>query len=260
VNPARGVDLPDLELGVKSPSENYCTSEPYFSAYERLIGSAHDCVVLLTDYQTAKRQRPLRLQVLQSRYLEGSQLADKNLCEIARAIRPWLLGHGEDRAKRAFKFLAHINQSDWLAKKLLLLVHEISSAEASIDAIIDSAALDFARSNMRLQREDKPLIPDESLRNLLAIKEVNPRYIGILDQTENWMTDAWGEAGRSPNDREWREMLDGPLNGVIGMSFALKLGASCQARFSPNKPLEWTGPRQISGFRQKARPASQGQR
>lgn len=38
INPARGVDLPDLDLGVKSPSKNYCTSEPFFSAYERLLG------------------------------------------------------------------------------------------------------------------------------------------------------------------------------------------------------------------------------
>ena len=28
VNPAKGVDLPDLDLGIKSPSKNYCTSEP----------------------------------------------------------------------------------------------------------------------------------------------------------------------------------------------------------------------------------------
>ncbi len=58
VNPARGVDLPDLDLGIKSPSENYCTSEPFFSAYERLYGSEYDCLVLLTDYQTAKDKPP----------------------------------------------------------------------------------------------------------------------------------------------------------------------------------------------------------
>jgi hypothetical protein len=46
VNPARGVDLPDLDLGIKSPSENYCTSEPFFSAYERLIGSEYDALIL----------------------------------------------------------------------------------------------------------------------------------------------------------------------------------------------------------------------
>ena len=47
INPARGIDLPDLNLGVKSPSKNYCTSEPFFSAYERLLGSEFDAVVLL---------------------------------------------------------------------------------------------------------------------------------------------------------------------------------------------------------------------
>ncbi len=31
INPASGVDIPDLDLGVKSPSENFCTSEPFFS-------------------------------------------------------------------------------------------------------------------------------------------------------------------------------------------------------------------------------------
>ena len=59
INPARGVDLPDLNLGVKSPSENYCTSEPFFSAYERLLGSEHDVLVLLTDYQQKKKNPPL---------------------------------------------------------------------------------------------------------------------------------------------------------------------------------------------------------
>ena len=50
VNPARGVDIPELELGVKSPSTNYCTSEPYFSAYGRLLGNEYDAIILLTDF------------------------------------------------------------------------------------------------------------------------------------------------------------------------------------------------------------------
>ena len=55
INPARGVDLPELELSIKSPSKNYCTSEPFFSAYERLLGSEYDAIILLTDYQEAKK-------------------------------------------------------------------------------------------------------------------------------------------------------------------------------------------------------------
>ena len=42
LNPARGVDLPDLDLGIKAPSQNYATSEPFFSAYERLLGSEYE--------------------------------------------------------------------------------------------------------------------------------------------------------------------------------------------------------------------------
>ena len=55
INPAKGVDIPSINLGIKSPSENYCTSEPFFSAYERILGNEHDALILLTDYQTAKK-------------------------------------------------------------------------------------------------------------------------------------------------------------------------------------------------------------
>ena len=99
VNPARGVDLPDLDLGIKSPSENYCTSEPFFSAYERLYGNESDCVILLTNYQTAKKNPPLRLQVKSARYLRGSEIADAGLCAIARMQRDWLVENDEGQAR-----------------------------------------------------------------------------------------------------------------------------------------------------------------
>src|SRR2546425_1101937 len=44
INPAKGVDVPDLDLGIKSPSENWCTSEPFSNAYERLLGTEYDVV------------------------------------------------------------------------------------------------------------------------------------------------------------------------------------------------------------------------
>jgi hypothetical protein len=91
INPARGVDIPDLDLGVKSPSKNYDTSEPFFSAYERLIGSDYDAVVMLTDYQEAKKYPPLRLQITEWRYLTKTQIADEGLCRLAKKHRDWLV-------------------------------------------------------------------------------------------------------------------------------------------------------------------------
>ena len=103
--------MPDLDLGVKSPSENYCTSEPFFSAYERLLGGEHDVLVLLTDYQQAKKKPPLRLQIIQWRYLRASQVTDCNLCRIALIHVPGdpvsFSGAGAAFHKQGFDLVTH---------------------------------------------------------------------------------------------------------------------------------------------------------
>ena len=81
INPAKGVDIPDLDLGIKSPSKNFCTSEPFFSAYERLYGNEHDSLVMLTDYQEAKKKSSITLQVTDRQYLKRTENADTKLCK-----------------------------------------------------------------------------------------------------------------------------------------------------------------------------------
>jgi len=221
INPARGVDLPDLDLGVKSPSENYCTSEPFFSAYERLLGNEYDIVVLLTDYQTAKKKPPLRLQIIKWRYLGKTQIADENLCRIARTHRQWLLQENEARAKRVFRFLAYINQSDWRAKRILKLV-EVLHDESRIEAGVHDAVSDFEHKNTEAERLQKPLIPDSEKEALERILQVKPLHMGVIDAADNWVVDAHKDVARPPNDNEWNRLKSGPLDGLIGMSFALQ--------------------------------------
>lgn len=221
INPARGVDLPDLDLGVKSPSENYCTSEPFFSAYERLLGSEYDIVVLLTDYQTAKKQPPLRLQIIKWRYLAKTQIADENLCRIARSHRDWLLQEDESWAKRVFRFLAYVNQSDWRAKKILGLVEALQDEE-QIQRGIEAARRDFDRMNVLAESREKPLMPDSEKKALERILGMKPLHLGVIDAADNWVVESWKDAGRLPNDNEWIRLKSGPLDGLIGMSFALQ--------------------------------------
>jgi hypothetical protein len=221
INPARGVDLPDLDLGVKSPSENYCTSEPFFSAYERLIGSEHDVLVLLTDYQDAKKKPPLKLRIIQWRYLTASQIADHNLCRIARKHREWLVQTDENRAKPVFRFLAYINQSDWRAKRLLHLMDNLRD-DAQIRAIIAKAEAEFAKTNKTRLKKDKIPIPDADLEALKGILAVTPLHLGIVDAADNWVIEARKDTARAPNDNEWQRLLTGPLDGLIGMSLALQ--------------------------------------
>jgi hypothetical protein len=221
INPARGVDLPDLDLGVKSPSENYCTSEPYFSAYERLYGSEHDALVLLTDYQDAKHKHPLKLQIIKCDYLTKTQLADVNLCRIARKHRATLLKDSEARTQRMFRFLAYVNQSDWLGRRLVSLIDHMDDPSLVLRQII-AAEHDFSRKNLLKEKKFQELIPEASLAALRAIPQTTPLLVALTDAADNWVTECMKEAGRPPNHNEWHRLKTGPLDGRIGMSFALQ--------------------------------------
>lgn len=221
INPARGVDLPDLDLGVKSPSENYCTSEPFFSAYERLLGSECDVLVLLTDYQSKKNYPPLKLQILKWRYLTKTQVADGSLCAIARKHRDWLISDSEATAQRVFRFLAYINQSDWRGKFILRMIDAMRS-DAAIATLIEEARGDFIAKNKKAVKKDKPLIPDSDMEAVERIGTISPCHIGVIEAADNWVVDVWKDAARYPSSDEWNRLKNGLLDGQIGMSFALQ--------------------------------------
>lgn len=221
INPARGVDYPDLDLGMKSPSTNFCTSEPFFSAYERLLGSEYDCVVLLTNYQTVKDSPPLKLQILNYKYLRNTELADINLCNIARAKRDFMLEMGDAYAKKFFRFFAYVNQSDWQAKQIINLLNSIENNNGAIRAF-EQIETDFAKYNTTLQKNGKEALDDSYLELFSRAKEISPLSIGIIDCADNWVVENLKEAGRLPNDNEWERLKNGPLDGKIGMSFALQ--------------------------------------
>lgn len=221
INPARGVDLPDLDLGVKSPSENYCTSEPFFSAYERLLGSEHDAIVLLTDYQTAKKTHPLRMQISKWKYLNKTQIADERLCRIAKAHREWLMSKNESLAKKVCRFLAFVNQSDWRAKKLLTLVEWIQE-ESVIKTVLENAEGDFNNTNAKRFKKKQVPLPDIELETFREIRTMKPLFHGIIEAADNWVMEVWKGVGIIPTDSEWNRYLNSPLDGAIGMSFALQ--------------------------------------
>jgi hypothetical protein len=221
INPARGVDLPDLDLGIKSPSKNYCTSEAYFSAYERLLGSEYDSLVVLTDYQTAKKNPPLRLQLTDAKFLSGSQLADKVLCAVALKHRSYVQLQNEAWLIKMFKFLAFVNQSDWRAKCLLNLVANMQDPK-EVKAIVAAAKVAFKKKNQDLEKKSLIPLPDEELRAITQILKVTPLTLGIIDAADNWVTETQKDAARSPNENELARLRSSPLNGEIGMSFALQ--------------------------------------
>lgn len=223
INPAKGVDIPFLDLGVKSPSENFCTSEPFFSAYERLLGNENDSIVLLTDYQTAKRNPPpVRVQIIRAAYLHGSEMADRNLCRIALNNRQRLFDDSQALCKKMVQFLCHVNQQDWRGKALLGLVDILYHGDCIINAEIDRLVDGFKRKSKQDQKKGILPLPLDELGRVFEIRGANNKVSSIINACSDWVIDNHKDFARLPNDNEWYRFLRSPLDGKIGLSFALQ--------------------------------------
>lgn len=222
INPAKGVDMPELELGIKSPSENFCTSEPYFSAYERLVGNENDALILLTDYQSSKRSASqsngLKLQIKDLKYLKGSEIADRHLCETAEALKR-RFADNEDMLRRAIHFLAYINQSDWEAAKLLELIQNAVIGSAKLESECRRIEADFTKKNRKNLNKSQDPIPNECLDR---IKNACVGECNVILQAEGWVSRTLNENWHSPSKAVWNRILTQRLEGKIGMSFALQ--------------------------------------
>jgi hypothetical protein len=154
-------------------------------------------------------------------YLNKTQLADESLCRIAKKHRPTLLASSEARTQRLFRFLAYVNQSDWLGKKLVSILNHMDEPKL-LKELIEAAEQDFLRTNRRREKKFQEPLPDASLDAVRTIGKSTPSLLAITDATDNWVTETLKEAGRLPNDNEWFRLRTGPLDGKIGMSFALQ--------------------------------------
>ena len=221
VNPAKGVDIPELELGLKSPSTNFCTSEPYFSAYERLLGNEYDAIVPLTDFQNTKGKSKLDLQIMDISYLRGSEIADKGLCHIAKSIRN---NHNLDEysIKKLIRFLAYINQSDWEGSRILDIIEDVLINNNPVDSCLKNINKKFIAYNKKKTKENKLPLDSEILNRLNNITKITPIEQGIIKIAEDWVIENQSDNGRFPNDNEWRRFCCSPLDGKITMSFALQ--------------------------------------
>lgn len=245
VNPARGVDIPELDLGVKSPSTNFCTSEPYFSAYERLLGNEFDTIVLLTNFQNTKGGAKLDLQILQICYLRGSQIADMGLCKTAKQLRD-IYKTDHPSLKRLIRFLAYVNQSDWEAKKILDLIDGIIINHKDAYEVIGKIENDYKVFNDNKIKEKKVTIDSSVLNRLRSFLKISPFDHGVIKVAEDWVIENQSDNGRYPNENEWSRFLSSPLDGKITMSFALQWRYNFGSIFKIGKDFHKTSLSEIS--------------
>ena len=220
VNPAKGIDVPELDLGIKSPSTNFCTSEPFFSAYDRLLGNESDALILLTNYQSAKKdRRRFNLRIIDARSLRGSEIADQKLCAVARNVRS---AFSSDPAtlQTLWRFVAYVNQGEWETSALLKLL-EGEFSDEDIGAAIDGVLAEGERKNKR-ERNAEHQIPSEVFARLTDIKKTLPLREGLVRAVDKWVVSSLSDSARYPSPNEFRRLMESPLDGKIGMSFALQ--------------------------------------
>lgn len=217
INPAKGVDVPDLDLGVKSPSENWCTSEPFSNAYERLLGADYDVVAVITNYQNAKKKAPLEIQLIRWHYFKGNQVADEDLCRRAMKIREHVLQFGDVPAQKVFKFLAFAVRSEWLCRILLELITSLDVPK-DLPKMLDGFILRFDRDT---RKRKVPLRLDEKMF-LEELRSRKPLDRAIIDAADEWLIGRWHEAAQLPRGQEWERLKYSRLDGRLGISFALQ--------------------------------------
>ncbi len=178
-------------------------------------------VLSITDYQSAKKKRPLKISIIKWKYLLASKMAERSLCRIARIHREWLVTENSALAKRVMRFLAYINQQDWKAKHILKMI-EVLNDEPKIRSRIKAAIKDYHSKNSKNAKNGKELLPEEVLNSLKVIQNVSPLYLGVIQAADDWVIDTHKDFARIPNDNEWNRYLSSPLDGMIGMSFALQ--------------------------------------
>ncbi len=217
INPASGVDIPDLDLGVKSPSENWCTSEPFSNAYERLLGLEFDVIALITNYQSAKRKPPLMLQLIDHNYFGGSQIADKGLCAKARKCRELIEDIGETQAKKLLRFVAYTNQSDWFCKNVLKSIDFLDD-EKSLKQCLGEAIRGYEFAVKKSKRE----IPLDYCDKIKKVFEEHPINKALINAMDDWIVENWKGTAGYPNHTDWNRFQTSPLDGALGVSFALQ--------------------------------------
>lgn len=233
--PTGAVTIPELELGVKTPSENFCTIEPYFSAYERLTGTGYDTLVLQTSYQDAKqsvaKNHGLKERILDVRYLRGSEIADLQLCEIAENLKR-VYADREDMLRRAINFLAYANPMDWESAHFIDLLQRLGTGDLDLEDAFWRIRKEFMRKNRQHEKKGRMQIPPEQLEHL---ERALTSPDNVVLQAEEWVMRTLNEHWHAPSRAVWDRILTQPLEGKIGMTYMLQWQYHFGTLFRPER-------------------------
>ena len=120
------------------------------------------------------------------------------------------------------QFLTHLNQSDWRGKNLLLLLDILQESDQRIEEEIRKIFKTYTKLLNSNEETSIELISNNEINCFKTIQSSNNKQDAIINCCNDWVIDNHKDFARMPNDNEWARFLKSPLNGKIGMSFALQ--------------------------------------
>ena len=207
---ARGVDLPELNLGIKATSDRQPqSSEPFKNAYERIFGIENALLVFIYNGTAYTAEAEANLRCIQHYLLSETNVADKSLCASARSVRDLYNRKiiNEDVLKSVLRLLVLSDKSKKEFLDMCRFVHEMTSILSGKTKEVDFRFLDPAADN------PTKYLSSTAVREGLdkAIRAYQKQFASFPFANDGLIT-----------KKQLQDFQDHPLDGKISISFALQ--------------------------------------
>lgn len=207
---ARGVDLPELNLGIKATSNRQPqSSEAFKNAYERILGIDNALLVFIYNGIEFASGAEENLRCIQYYLLSETNVADKGLCAFARDARDLYLGKmiDEPKLKSVLRLLVVSDKSKKEFLDMSRIVHEMAAIFTGKTNGVKFRHLDAKTDDVKGYLAN----PEIQAKLATAVKAYQAQFLSFPFANDGIITDG-----------QLKAFLAHPLDGKISVSFALQ--------------------------------------
>jgi len=207
---AKGVDLPELNLGIKATSDRQPqSSENFKNAYERIFGIGNALLVFIYNGTAYASEAEANLRCVQHYLLSETNAADKDLCASAQGVRELYREKiiGEDLLKAALRLIVLSDKSNREFLGMCRLIREMASIFSGKTKGLEFRFLDANPRDARGYLTSA----DVQRALALAVDAYQKQFPSFPFANDGLIT-----------DEQSRVFREHPLDGRVSMSFALQ--------------------------------------
>lgn len=209
---AKGIDLPELNLGIKATSDRQPqSSEPFRNAYERIFGIENALLVFIYNGTAYATGAETNLRCIQHYLLSETNVADKGLCSSAREARDLFNKKiiSEDILRRILRLLVLSDKSNREFLNMCRLIREMA---AILQGKIKGVEFRF----LTVKNNDPDLL------TYINSAKTHEMLSGAIDAYEKQFASFPFASEGLATTQQMKRFQEHPLDGKISLSFALQ--------------------------------------